>query len=256
MTRIIPGRNPVEEALAAELPLDKIFLRADLAGKPAFSHLLALARRHGVTVLPVPAARLDAIAGGLNHRGVLAMAAARDYADLDQILARAKPPTDPPFILLLDQVQDPHNLGALARSAESAGVHGLVLPKRRSAGLTDSVITVAAGALEHLPVAQVVNLVRCLETLKEHGLWVVGAAPEATSNMWEADLSGPLALVLGAEGRGLGRLVKEHCDLLVSIPQRGKVRSLNVAAAGAVLMFEILRQRSGAMRPAIDTKAL
>lgn len=242
----IAGRRPVEEALAGDLPLEKIFIRKDLAERPPFAGLLRAARENGVPLVLVPAPRLESLAPGIPHRGVLALAATRAYADLPQLLARAHPPQDPPFLLLLDEIQDPRNLGALARSAESAGVHGIILPRRRSAGLTASAESTSAGALAHLPVAQVTNLVRTMEALKEAGIWLVGADPASSQLCWDAPLTGPLALVLGSEGHGLGRLVKEHCDLLVSIPQRGQVRSLNVSAAGAVLMFEVRRQRTRA----------
>src|SRR5690606_23729021 len=176
-------------------------------------------------------------------QGVVAVAAPRAYVSLEDILQRAADQGEPPLILLLDEVQDPHNLGSLLRSADGAGAHGVVVPKRRSAGLTMTVARTSAGAVEYVPVAQVPNLVQAVRTLQERGLWVVGADMAGEQTLWEADLTGPMAVVVGGEDKGLGRLVRESCDLLVRIPMRGRVNSLNAGVAGALVLFEIARQR-------------
>lgn len=239
---VLAGRNPVREALVAGRPLERLLV-AQGAGGPALAEILRLAAERGIAVQTVDRRRLDRLAEGHVHQGVVAVAAPRAYVPLDEVLRRAEKGGEPPLLLLLDEVQDPHNLGSLLRSADGAGAHGVVVPKRRSAGLTMTVARTSAGAVEHVPVAQVSNLVQTIRTLQERGLWVVGADMAAEQDLWDADLTGPLAVVIGGEDKGLGRLVRESCDFLVRIPMRGRVNSLNAGVAGALVLFEIARQR-------------
>ena len=239
---MIEGRNAVLEALRAGRALDKVYIARGETDK-ALAHLAGLARERGVSVSDCDRRKLDAMSVTKAHQGVIAVCAVREYASLDDILALAESRGEAPFVVVCDEISDPHNLGAIIRSAECVGAHGVVIPKRRSAGLTAVVGKTSAGAAEHLPVARVANISAALQELKDRGLWVYGAAAEGSSPMWETDLTGPLALVIGSEGEGLGRLVRERCDFLVSIPLRGKVGSLNASTAAAVLMYEVLRQK-------------
>ena len=239
---MIEGRNAVLEALRAGRALDKVYIARGETDK-ALAHIAGLARERGVSVSDCDRRKLDAMSVTKAHQGVIAVCAVREYASLDDILALAESRGEAPFVVVCDEISDPHNLGAIIRSAECAGAHGVVIPKRRSAGLTAVVGKTSAGAAEHLPVARVANISAALQELKDRGLWVYGAAAEGSSPMWETDLTGPLALVIGSEGEGLGRLVRERCDFLVSIPLRGKVGSLNASTAAAVLMYEVLRQK-------------
>lgn len=239
---MIEGRNAVLEALRAGRALDKVYIARGETDK-ALAHIAGLARERGVSVSDCDRRKLDAMSVTKTHQGVIAVCAVREYASLDDILALAESRGEAPFVVVCDEISDPHNLGAIIRSAECVGAHGVVIPKRRSAGLTAVVGKTSAGAAEHLPVARVANISAALQELKDRGLWVYGAAAEGSSPMWETDLTGPLALVIGSEGEGLGRLVRERCDFLVSIPLRGKVGSLNASTAAAVLMYEVLRQK-------------
>lgn len=236
------GRNAVLEALRAGRALDKVYIARGETDK-ALAHIAGLARERGVSVSDCDRRKLDAMSVTKAHQGVIAVCAVREYASLDDILALAESRGEAPFVVVCDEISDPHNLGAIIRSAECVGAHGVVIPKRRSAGLTAVVGKTSAGAAEHLPVARVANISAALQELKDRGLWVYGAAAEGSSPMWETDLTGPLAMVIGSEGEGLGRLVRERCDFLVSIPLRGKVGSLNASTAAAVLMYEVLRQK-------------
>ncbi len=237
---ILLGRNPVREALRAGRPINKILLAG--GDSPPLRELGRLAREAGIPVQQVDRAKLDKMAGGLPHQGVIAFASVRDYVEVDEILARAG---EKPFLVILDEINDPHNLGAILRSADAAGVHGVVIPRRRSASLTPAVARASAGAVEYVPVARVTNIVRTVESLKEKGIWIVGAHMEGQL-YWEASLDGPLALVIGGEEKGLGRLVREKCDQLVSLPMLGRVSSLNASVAAALLSYEVLRQRGRA----------
>ena len=239
---IIEGRNAVLEALRAGRAIDKLYIARGETDR-ALGHIAGLARERGIAVSDCDRRKLDAMSVTKAHQGVIAVCALRSYASLDDILAVAAERGEEPFVVVCDEISDPHNLGAIIRSAECAGAHGVVIPKRRSAGLTAVVGKTSAGAAEHLPVARVANISAALQELKDRGLWVYGAAAEGSSPMWETDLTGPLALVIGSEGEGLGRLVRERCDFLVSIPLRGKVGSLNASTAAAVLMYEVLRQK-------------
>ena len=239
---MIEGRNAVLEALRAGRALDKVYIARGETDK-ALAHIAGLARERGVSVSDCDRRKLDAMSVTKAHQGVIAVCAVREYASLDDILALAESRGEAPFVVVCYEISDPHNLGAIIRSAECVGAHGVVIPKRRSAGLTAVVGKTSAGAAEHLPVARVANISAALQELKDRGLWVYGAAAEGSSPMWETDLTGPLALVIGSEGEGLGRLVRERCDFLVCIPLRGKVGSLNASTAAAVLMYEVLRQK-------------
>lgn len=241
---LLAGLNPVREALRSGRPVDKILL-AQGERSSRTGEIMALAREKGVPVLKVDRTRLDTLSGNSRHQGVLAYTAAREYSTLEQILDAAG---DSPFILLLDEINDPHNLGAILRTAEAAGVHGVVIPRRRSVSLTPTVARVSAGAVEHVPVARVANLAQTIDMLKERGLWVVGADAGGPDLYWRARLDGPLALVVGGEDKGLGRLVREKCDLLVRLPMAGKINSLNASVAAALLMYEVLRQRAAPER--------
>lgn len=241
--RII-GRNPVLEALRAGRPIHKLIL-AKGAQEGSIRQVRGLAREQGILVQEVDRARLDFLAEGGVHQGVIALVAAREYADVDDILARAKAKGEDPLILILDGLEDPHNLGSLLRSCDAAGAHGIIIPERRAAGLTPTVAKVSAGAVEYVPVARVTNLARTLEQLKEAGLWICGSDQGAKDEYSRAKLTGPLGIVIGSEGEGMHRLVAEKCDFLVRIPMRGQVNSLNAGVAGAILLFEVVRQRGG-----------
>lgn len=236
------GRNPVLEALRAGRPLQKILLARGTHGA-AVLEIIARAREEGIPLQEVDRSRLEAMTRGGAHQGVVAIAAARAYATVEEILALARQRGEPPLVVLLDEVTDPHNLGSILRTAEAMGVHGVIIGKHRSAGLTSTVAKASAGALEYVPVARVTNLAQTVDRLKEEGLWVVGAEESAGTVLWEADLRGPLAVLIGGEGKGLGRLLREKSDFLVKIPMQGRIGSLNVGVATGVLLYEVRRQR-------------
>jgi 23S rRNA (guanosine2251-2'-O)-methyltransferase len=241
MEEIIAGRNPVCEALRAGRPVNKIFI-ARGAKSAVTAEITGLARQKRVPVQNVDKSFLDRLAPGAVHQGVIARVAPYQYADLDDILAKAGDAD--PLLVLLDEVTDPHNLGAVIRSADAAGAHGVIIPRHRAAAVTPAAVKASAGAVEYLPVARVGNLARTIDRLKESGLWVVGADASARQVIWEAPLDGPLAVVVGGEDKGLGRLVREKCDLLVKLPMAGRVNSLNASVAAALVLFEAVRQRS------------
>ena len=239
---IIEGRNAVIEALRAGTPIDKIFL-ARGETDAALAHIAAAARDRGVVVVECDRRKLDFMSRTHAHQGVIAQAAVREYASVDDILAAAREKGEPPLILVCDELSDPHNLGAVIRTADAAGAHGVIIPKRRSAGLTAVVAKTSAGAVAHVPVARVPNLTALLKELKAEGIWVFGTAADGTTPLYQADLKGPAAIVIGSEGAGMSRLVAETCDFTVSIPMFGKINSLNASAAAAVLLYEAVRQR-------------
>lgn len=238
---IIAGRNPVREALRAKRAINKIMIAAGILSGP-LKEICAMARERNIPVQTVDRRRLDKFVPGSVHQGVVALAAAREYASVDDILAGVGP-GELPFLIILDEIQDPRNLGAILRTAGAAGVHGVVIPRRRSAQLTSAVAKASAGAVEYVPVARVANIARAIEYLKEKGLWIAGADAGGREIFWDARLDGPLALVIGGEDKGLGRLVKERCDILVRLPMSGRVNSLNASVAAALLVYEVLRQR-------------
>ncbi len=238
----IEGRNAVMEALRAGRPLDKIYIAKGEVDK-TLGHIASTARAAGCVVVETDRRKLDAMSSTHAHQGVIALAAVREYCTVADILDIAAQRGEPPFVVVCDEVSDPHNLGAILRTAECVGVHGVIIPKRRSAGLTAIVDKASAGAAEHMAVARVPNLTAALKELKAAGLWVYGTAAGGKNALWETDLKGPLCLVIGSEGDGMGRLVEENCDFLVSIPMKGQISSLNASAAAAVLLYEALRQR-------------
>jgi len=237
------GRNPVLALLrSGSRRADEIAVLAGARGP--LSEIVALARQSGVKVSYRTRDQLTAIAGTTDHQGVVARVAAADYADLEDLLAVPARRHQVPFFLALDQIQDPRNLGALLRTADAFAVHGVIVPKHHAVGLTEAAARTAMGAIEYVAVARETNLVNALEKLKKAGVWIYGAAAEGGMPPWSADLKGPLCLVLGSEGEGLRPLVTRACDVLLSVPMRGGVRSLNVAAAGAALCYEVARQRA------------
>ena len=240
---LIEGRNAVIEALRAGRAIDKIFLARGDVDK-TLGHIASKARDRGVVVVECDRRKLDFMSRTKAHQGVIALAAVREYCEVADILAIAQERGEAPFVVLCDEISDPHNLGAIIRTAECVGAHGVVIPKRRSAGLTAIVDKSSAGAAEHMAIARVANLSSAIRELKAAGLWIYGTAADGTTPLWSADLSGPIALVIGSEGDGMGRLVKENCDFVLSLPMKGRVSSLNASAAAAVTMYEILRQRS------------
>ena len=239
---VLIGRNAVTEALRAGRGINKILL-ADGDREGQVSEIVALAKERGIILQFVERSKIEAVAGGLRHQGVLAYVAPVAYAELDDILAKAEAAGEPPFLLLLDELEDPHNLGALLRTADATGVHGVLIPKRRSVPLTATVAKTSAGAVEYVPVARIGNIAQTLKVLKEKGFWVAGADMDGSQNYYEADLTGPLVLVVGSEGKGMGRLTKEQCDFIVKMPMVGKINSLNASVAGSILMYESMRQR-------------
>ena len=239
---IIAGRNAVFEALSSKRPVNKIFIKMGLQGG-SLGKILAAAQAAAVPVEYVQPEKLDRMAPGIRHQGIVALASPIAFSSLEMVLERAASRNEMPFLLLLDELQDPQNVGALIRSADAAGVHGVLLPRRRSCPLNMVVAKISAGAVNYVPVVQIGNIVQTLRSLKEQGFWVVGADMEGDSLYFETDLDRPIVLVVGAEGKGIGRLVKENCDMLVRIPMQGGVNSLNASAAGAVLLYEVVRQR-------------
>lgn len=240
---MIEGRNAVIEALRAGRAIDKIFLARGDVDK-TLGHIASKAREKGIVVVECDRRKLDHMSQTHAHQGVVALVGLREYCTVEDILSEAERRGEAPFVLVCDEISDPHNLGALIRSAECAGVHGVIIPKRRSAGLTAIVDKASAGAAEHTAIARVPNIPAVLRELKDRGLWIYGTAADGESGLWSTELTGPVALVIGSEGEGMGRLVKESCDFILSLPMKGRVNSLNASAAGAIVMYEVLRQRS------------
>ena len=239
---IIAGRNAVAEALRAGRAIDSVLLaKGDRAG--SISALAAQCRRKGLLVKEVDSRKLDALCGP-NHQGIAALAACKETVTLDELFAAAEAKGEPPFCVVCDELEDPHNLGAILRTAETAGVHGVVIPKRRSAGLTSAVYKASAGAVEYVPVARVSNITDALREMKKRGVWVYGL--DMDGETWcSVDMKGAAAVVVGSEGRGISRLVKEQCDFIVSLPMRGHITSLNASVACGIVLYEAARQRQG-----------
>lgn len=238
----IEGRNPVFEALKSGRRIDKLFIQRDL-NDGSLVKIRAIAREKGIVVSDAAKQKLDAMSHTGSHQGVIAYTAMHEYCEIDDILELARERGEAPLIVIADEISDPHNLGSIIRTADAAGVHGVIIPKRRAVGLSAVVAKASAGALEYVPVCKVGNISAAIEELKKKGLWVAGAAMEGESVYGKADLTGPLALVIGSEGSGISRLVKEKCDFLVSIPMYGSINSLNASVAAGVLMLEVARQR-------------
>ena len=241
---IIEGRNAVIEALRAGATIDKIFIQKGETDK-TLGHIASTARAAGVVVVDADKRKLDFMSRTHAHQGVIALTSVREYVSVEDILNIAREKGENPLIVVCDEISDPHNLGAIIRTAECAGAHGVVIPTRRSAGLTSIVAKTSACAVSYVPVARVPNIPALLEQLQKEGVWVFGTAAEGACDLYSADLKGPAAIVIGSEGDGMTRLVREKCDFLVSIPMKGKISSLNASAAAAILLYEAVRQRLG-----------
>lgn len=240
----LEGRNALAEALKCGRTIDKVFIAAGDTDR-ALQRLAAQAREAGAVVVPVDRRKLDAMSVTHAHQGVICLAAAHAYATVDQILEEAQARGEKPLIVICDELTDPHNLGAIIRSAECAGAHGVIIPKRRSVGLTAVVAKASAGAVEYMKVARVTNITAAIEDLKKRGVWVFGTAAEGSIPMYQADLKDAAAIVIGNEGDGMSALVRRSCDVMVSIPMKGQISSLNASAAASILLYEAVRQRLG-----------
>lgn len=238
---IIEGRNPVIEAFRAGKEIDKLYILDGCQDGPVMT-IKREARKHDTLIRYVNRERLDQLSETGTHQGVIAYVAAYEYSEIDDIFALAEKKNEPPFIILLDGIEDPHNLGAIIRTANQAGAHGIIIPKNRAVGLTATVARTSAGAINYVPVAKVTNLGQTIEELKKRGLWFVCADMDGTV-MYDLNLKGPIGMVIGNEGEGVGRLVKEKCDMVASIPMKGDIDSLNASVAAGVLAYEIVRQR-------------
>lgn len=239
----IEGKNAVMEALKAGRTIDKVYIVRGEADK-SLKFIASKARAAGAVVSEVDRRKLDFMSETHAHQGVIAVAAVREYSTVEEILSIAAERGEKPLIVICDEISDPHNLGAIIRTAESAGAHGIIIPKHRSAGITAIVEKTSAGAVEHMAVARVANINAAMDKLKDAGVWIFGTAADADTGLWQADLKGAAAIVIGSEGEGMSRLVAENCDFKVSIPMHGKVSSLNASAAAAVMLYEAVRQRS------------
>lgn len=248
----IEGRNPILEAIKAGHPINKLYMEKG-SNDPALKRIYAIARKSGIAVTYLEKGKLDSMSLTRNHQGVIAEASPYDYAEVSDIIKSAEEKKQPPFILILDGITDPNNLGSIIRTAECAGVHGIILPKRRSAGLTPVVAKVAAGAAEHIPIARVTNLTRTIQELKEAGIWIAGADADGETVYDKFDYKSALAIVIGSEGSGISRLVRENCDVLIKIPLYGEINSLNAAVAAALIIFRSAgeREKAGIMQAKI-----
>ena len=240
----IEGRNALTEALRSGRTIDKVFVAAGDTDR-SLQRLAAQAKEAGAVVVPVDRRKLDAMSTSHSHQGVIALVAAREYFSLDDILEEAASRGENALIVICDELSDPHNLGAILRTAECAGAHGVIIPKRRSVGLTAVVAKASAGAVEYMKVARVTNITAAIQELKDKGVWIFGTAAEGSIPMYDADLKGPTAIVIGNEGDGMSRLVRESCDVTVHIPMKGRISSLNASNAASILLYEAVRQRSG-----------
>jgi 23S rRNA (guanosine2251-2'-O)-methyltransferase len=243
MAEQIEGKKPVLEALRAGHAIVKIYILKGDWGGP-FQEIIGLAHQKKIPVNQVDGKVLEHMAVTRNHQGIIAIAAEWKYAQMAEIMKNASDRNEPALLLLLDGIEDPQNLGSIIRTAEAAGVHGIIIPERRAVGLTAIVSRTSAGAIEHIPVARVTNLTKTIEELKQAGLWFTGADMGGDQVFYESDLSGPIGIVMGGEGKGISRLVKEHCDQMARLPMWGKVDSLNVSVAAGIMLYEVRRQRS------------
>jgi 23S rRNA (guanosine2251-2'-O)-methyltransferase len=237
----IIGKNPVMEALRSERDINKILI-AESSQRGQMQQLIQLAKEAHVIVQFVPKKKIDQISDE-NHQGVLAYVAAYQYAEMDDLFAAAEKKNEPPFFLLLDEIEDPHNLGSIMRTADAVGAHGIIIPKRRAVGLTATVAKASTGAIEHIPVVRITNMARTIDELKERGVWIAGTDASGKQDYRQLDGTMPLGLVIGSEGKGMGRLVRDKCDFLINLPMAGKVTSLNASVAAALLMYEVYRRR-------------
>jgi 23S rRNA (guanosine2251-2'-O)-methyltransferase len=242
LSDIIIGKNPVLEAIKSGREINKILL-AESMRQGQFSQIQYLAKENGIIVSVVPKKKLDELDPG-QHQGVIALVAAYKYYEIDDILKKAESKNELPFIIILDEIEDPHNLGSIMRTADAVGAHGIIIPKRRAVGLTSTVAKASTGAIEHIPVARVTNVAMTIEDLKQRGIWVVGADLKKSKDYRELEADFPLALVIGSEGKGISRLVLEKCDFIYRLPMVGHVTSLNASVAGSLLMYEVFRKRN------------
>lgn len=245
MEEFIAGKHSVLEALRSGRTINKIWI-AENAQKQLTQPIIAEAKQQGVIVQTADKRKLDQMVENVQHQGVVAQVAAYDYVEVDDILAYAQSRNEEPFILILDEIEDPHNLGSILRTADCTGVHGVIIPKRRAVGLTATVSKTSAGAVEYVRVARVTNLAQTIELLKEQGVWVAGTDVAAPQPLYQTNLNMPLALVIGNENKGMGRLIKEKCDFLLKLPMFGHINSLNASVAASVFMYEVVRQRMSA----------
>jgi len=239
---MIIGRNPVIEAIKTGRSIDKILVRSG-APEGSLKKIIALAKSMKITVAETDRRKMDTLCEGENHQGVIAYVSAYEYASTDDILAAARAKGEAPFVVICDRITDPHNLGAVLRTARATGVHGVIIPKHESVSLNATVAKVAAGAAEVVPVARVTNLAKTIDLLKEEGLWITGADAAGDRVLWEADFDGAVGLVVGSEGTGMSRLITEKCDFLVGIPMKGGCESLNASVAASLMMYEVARRR-------------
>ncbi len=240
----ISGKNPVIEALKSERTVHKLLV-SDSINKGSIGGVLALANAGKVVVQFVPKKKLDQLSDGKNHQGLVAQVAAYDYAEMEDLFAVAEKKGEAPFFIILDEIEDPHNLGSILRTADATGVHGVIIPKRRAVGLTSTVAKTSAGAIEYVPVVRVTNIVQTIEKLKEQGVWITGTDASGQELYQGIDFTIPTAFVIGSEGKGMSRLVKEKCDFVVKLPMLGQVTSLNASVAASLCMYEVLRKRLG-----------
>ena len=240
---LVAGRNAVMETLKNGQRIDTVYIAKGATGG-SIGKIVSMAKEGGYPVKEISSEKLDVMAGSTPHQGVAVTLSAVDYAEVEDILARAEAKGEQPFIIIADEIEDPHNLGALIRTAEIAGAHGVIIPKRRNVGMTSAVFKTSAGAAAHLPVARVSNLASTVDELKEKGIWVYGADMEG-QNWCQTDFSGGVALIVGSEGRGMNRLLKDKCDVMVTLPMCGEITSLNASVAGGIIMYEVARQRLG-----------
>lgn len=238
----IEGRNAVIELLKSEKPINKIYiLKGEIQG--SINEIIKLAKRNKNVIVEVDKNKLDSLSETKHHQGVIAFVSPVEYKELDDIFALAEEKNEDPFIVIADEIEDPHNLGALIRSAECAGCHGVIIPKRRAVGVTEIVVKTSVGATQYVPVVRVNNINETIRTLKDRGVWVVGTDGNADKLYYEQDLTGPIAIIIGSEGRGMNSLTMKNCDYLVKIPMMGKITSLNASVSGGIVMFEALKQR-------------
>lgn len=239
---IVSGKNPVLEALRSGRDMNKVWV-AEGVKKAGIAELLQLAKEAGIIVQFVPKSKVDQLTDGANHQGVAASVAAYRYAEIDELFESAASRNEDPFFLILDELEDPHNLGSILRTADATGVHGVIIPKRRAVGLTAVVAKTSTGAIEHVPVARVGNLAQTVEDLKKRGVWIAGTDAKGSADYRRMDAKLPLAIIIGSEGKGMSRLLKDKCDFLYNMPMVGHVTSLNASVAAAILMYEVLRNR-------------
>ncbi|ACX67973.1 RNA methyltransferase, TrmH family, group 3 [Paenibacillus sp. Y412MC10] len=240
---VVAGKHSVTEALKSGRTINKIWI-AENAQKHLTLPIIAEAKKLGIVIQHVDKRKLDQMVPGVQHQGVVAQAAPYAYVEVDDLLKAAEEKGEPPFLLLLDEIEDPHNLGSILRTADCTGAHGVILPKRRSAQITATVSKTSAGAVEYVPVARVTNLGQTIDQLKEMGVWVVGTVVDAVQELYDTEVfDGPVAIVIGNENKGMGRLIREKCDVLVKLPMAGKINSLNASVAAGVVMYEVLRRR-------------